>query len=1796
MKRGGGGAFATRIESDGSLAHLEELGPLAGAGDVRLLAVKSLQSGSESSSGSGSEGSSSQSSSSSGLVCASGFVLSDDGSVCVGVESVASFLACPSGFERFSVGLGSSGWGCRRVLGEASVSYSCLEGVLRVSGDSRVCVWEVEVVETASASSSCSPKGAPVSCRYVDAGGAVRFGSLRYGCPQGFTLSGSSCSRSVSAERTAPPAAAYSCVSGVLVGSSCVEYAEAVRSCLAGWVLRASGLCERAVREPARSAQSTAPTTTTTTTTTTTATTGVVSSAASTTAVVVPPGVPRNVRVSLGVESASVSWDPPASDGGSPVDGYRLEFREGMNGVRLVEKLPVEARRRSFSNLKGGVSYYVRLWALNDAGKSPQVFKGMRPCSVGERVLVGPSYDYCLPVRYPLPPAPGSLGLTPGVGSLTASWGAPQPASGDAAVAGFELSWRRERGAAGSWSSVKLAGAGVSSHVITGLTGGVSYQVRVRSYSVRGESSFPWLKDGVPLVDRSCPSGSEPGFWRQVFDPAAGVCVEAPGEFTAVVDEGGGSGELAVSAKWSESGSSPRGGRGFSVLNPVSEYEVRWRRSGSSGAWTSVARRSDETRFRSSVYPFYSSSTFWEDVYVIKGLTNGVSYEVEVEARNAAGSSSAAVVSGVPCSARMKYDTTRSRCVGLPPEPAWVEVEPESDGDLDVEWWQQDSLPAATPIDGYRVVVPPQPRSSLNEVLRRLSLDWTFSYLPTAYELGARLYWEDWSWGSGLVRRYRHPYLGYWGLSRLPEGTENVREFYTSIRSSKYTRFGTLSSWGVPPYVVVYSYNAAGESRKFVVSVVSCEGNDDDDCLEWPPSAPLVCAEGTFVVQGLERCYVAPACAQGQVRPPGGGDCVAPGAPSVVSSEFMSPVLDVSAGPRAGTLDVKWEDGDFNNGGLALTGFLLRWRRLGGANTGWITASVPPTLPSERERTFRISGLAVGSRYAVGLAAVNAEGASGYVSGAAEPECGASYFFTPQRTFVPRRLTHIEGTGSCLYTPKPPTGLTVLSSSTALRVSWRQETWDNHYPVTGYKLRWRAGSTGAWTETTIPWTAGVDSVIPGPPRKDFAHTIRGLPVGSTFYEVQVAADNQIPDNQSRWVPVEVSNCLSGRVRFTASSGCSDFPVLPSSSSRVPALFLYPGSSGGSLVAVWWQNVKAYSPSSYKIQWKPDGSTAWSSTDLPASTTSVPLPADRTSAGWRLHSHELTGLDVCTHDVRIFASRGLPPRAETVSSAAISAAPRGAVVAPGRLERMAVFGTGGGLRVFWQRPECDGGAPLSYQLSWRPLSGVIQIPVGTATVTDDGNRFYRHNITGLTDGQRYRVTVTPENTPPGGTTNPGRPSSGQFVPDAADTPRSCEDRGHRYCWDPYDLPPEKHAILNEQVREGEALRVCTSSQDLVGAVSAAVAEWNSVHPGLFHFGGSVSTPAECGEASALTKGRPVLNNPRVGAAGFDIAVMDYRCVESSTANAHGQNCSGPASSCRAAAAATDVWQNCLLGAASEHDLCELGVAAGCAYLWEHYPRALDATYFHPHLVRGSVTRINTAETWVLAHELGHFLSLADYGRGCSRIPGLASSLYSYGRNLGDWETVVAEQPATPDVDCRSTTITSLDSENLHAIYHPQAFTGLELFTPKGSTKLHLKFGDPPTDLRGNETHVAYRYVVLHRPPKTSANAAPNAFTQLMHNGAPVVLTPEQVKVPEDRPDRRLLLTSVDLNDSAFSSLRVKEHEFVVVGVTRGDSKRDSSKPLNPVSAAGLDHAVMRLNLGSAGVGDWTLGTPVSVTYP
>ena len=254
-----------------------------------------------------------------------------------------------------------------------------------------------------------------------------------------------------------------------------------------------------------------------------------------------------------------------------------------------------------------------------------------------------------------------------------------------------------------------------------------------------------------------------------------------------------------------------------------------------------------------------------------------------------------------------------------------------------------------------------------------------------------------------------------------------------------------------------------------------------------------------------------------------------------------------------------------------------------------------------------------------------------------------------------------------------------------------------------------------------------------------------------------------------------------------------------------------------------------------------------------------------------------------------------------------------------------------------------------------------------------------------------------------------------------------------------------------------------------------------------------------------------------------------------------------------------------------------------------------------------------------HELGHYLGLADYGNNCHWINDntIESSLMADGLNPDwrDYQRIVNTQ--NPEATkCRSDTITKRDKEDLHTIYHPAAFASLNTrFIPGPSTNPdeyieYFVVGSPPQDLDGRNYYNAYRYVILHRAPQgTNPNPNPNTFTQLMNGSQPVVLTQEQLTDMDPQDDvgyldtnGHFVLTDINLGDEAFANFRSQGHEFVFVGVTRGDPQRDPDKPLNPVSAAGLVHAVMSLDLGLdastglAGEHNWTLGTPVSHTRP
>ena len=88
------------------------------------------------------------------------------------------------------------------------------------------------------------------------------------------------------------------------------------------------------------------------------------------------PSAPTNVRVVPGNNRLVVLWDAPASDGGSPVTGYRVE-QEAASGsqsrstrsiVDPSRPLGVDDRGYAFLNLTNGTSYSVTVKAVNGNG------------------------------------------------------------------------------------------------------------------------------------------------------------------------------------------------------------------------------------------------------------------------------------------------------------------------------------------------------------------------------------------------------------------------------------------------------------------------------------------------------------------------------------------------------------------------------------------------------------------------------------------------------------------------------------------------------------------------------------------------------------------------------------------------------------------------------------------------------------------------------------------------------------------------------------------------------------------------------------------------------------------------------------------------------------------------------------------------------------------------------------------------------------------------------------------------------------------------------------------------------------------------------------------------------------------------------------------------------------------------------------------------------------------------------------------------------------------------------------
>ena len=277
-----------------------------------------------------------------------------------------------------------------------------------------------------------------------------------------------------------------------------------------------------------------------------------------------PPSAPSNVVVSRGNASLSVTWTVPADNGSSAITDYLVQYSSNNGGSFTTFADPVStATSCVVTGLTNGTTYVIRVIARNAIGN------GL------------PSANSAPVIFASVPSIPTKVVSLLGFNKLVVNWLAPV-SNGGSAITDYLVQYSSNNGS--TWTTFTDLVSSATSCVVTGLTNGTAYVIRVSARNAIGDSvaSVPSL----PVV------------------PA----ITVPDRATALTVTRGNNSSLNVSwvAPLDNGGS------------PITKYLVKYQWVGSS-SWTVLRTTGLVTSL------------------IITNLTPGTPYMVKVIAQNAKG-------------------------------------------------------------------------------------------------------------------------------------------------------------------------------------------------------------------------------------------------------------------------------------------------------------------------------------------------------------------------------------------------------------------------------------------------------------------------------------------------------------------------------------------------------------------------------------------------------------------------------------------------------------------------------------------------------------------------------------------------------------------------------------------------------------------------------------------------------------------------------------------------------------------------------------------------------------------------------------------------------------------------------------------------------------------------------------------------------------------------------------------------------------------------------------------------------
>ena len=233
------------------------------------------------------------------------------------------------------------------------------------------------------------------------------------------------------------------------------------------------------------------------------------------------PLMPQNVVAKPRDKAIDLTWDQPASDGGSALTTYRLSWERSAGGVIRSTMVLASVSEYTIMDLTNDVEYTITLSAWNAIGEGPPAQASTTP--------------------RPVPSTPLNVMAEPGNTLINLTWGAPALDSGFDVLT-YKLSWNPP-----SYGAASSATVSATNYTITGLTNGQVYTVLVSAESKVGVGP-PARVSATPVPEPSTP----------VF-----ISAEAgPHEITVVweVADDGGARVSSHTLSWAQTGGRPSSG------------------------------------------------------------------------------------------------------------------------------------------------------------------------------------------------------------------------------------------------------------------------------------------------------------------------------------------------------------------------------------------------------------------------------------------------------------------------------------------------------------------------------------------------------------------------------------------------------------------------------------------------------------------------------------------------------------------------------------------------------------------------------------------------------------------------------------------------------------------------------------------------------------------------------------------------------------------------------------------------------------------------------------------------------------------------------------------------------------------------------------------------------------------------------------------------------------------------------------------------------------------------------------